>query len=300
MIVSLTPTTASDGMSVAPCSDMTRRAGDDPTGSGTSFESFLLLDHRRPWTRTAADDALRDLLAPHAAAAVTDAPALRAFAVRPVLDRRGSPTAPVRAGRVGHDALLTALPGMPDDRAVTEIAAGAPPGEPVDDVLIGVCTNARRDRCCAVRGRPVAAALHGRFGDRVTEISHLGGHRFAATMLVLPTGYSYGFLNPDTAQAVVAAAVEHLVHPANLRGRADLTPPAQAADAHWRRGIGPTPLDDVRIEAVRSEGDDAVVDGIVQGAADRLRLRRVSGPVIPVTACGGKPIGTGHWVVEPG
>lgn len=164
--------------------------------------------------------------------------------------------------------------------------------------MVGVCTNAKRDRCCAVRGRPVAAALQQAFGEQVVEISHLGGHRFAATMLVLPTGYSYGFLDPESAHTVVAAAHEGLVHPAHLRGRADLSGPAQVADAFWRNGIGPAPVGDVRIGAVESDGDEALVQAVVQGAADRVLVRRISGPEIRETVCGGKPISTGHWVVQ--
>lgn len=291
--------TDSASAALAPCSDMTRTAADDPVGSGTDFRTFLLLDDRGPWGRDAADDAIRELLSPRGGAAAHAQSGLRTFAVRPVMSRRSSASIPARAGRVGHRALLTELAELPDEAAVTSIAAGAPPGAPTRDVLIGVCTNSRRDRCCAVRGRPVATALHAEFGDHITEISHLGGHRFAATLLVLPTGYSYGFLDPAAARAVVAAALDGLVHPANLRGRADLTGPGQAADAHWRAGIGPAPLDDVRIVSEHSDGDNALVEGTVQGTADRVTVRRLAGPTIAVTACGGKPIHTGRWVVSP-
>jgi hypothetical protein len=289
-----------DRGATTPCSDLTRAAADDPVGSGTGFSSFLLLDYRMPWGRDAAGDAARDLLAPRAAATALSSPGLRAFAIRPVQDRRGTVVAPAYAGTVGLDAQLTVLSALPDEPAVTGIAGGTPPGEPSDRVLIGVCTNARRDRCCAVRGRPVATALQAEFGDAITEISHLGGHRYAATVLVLPTGYSYGFLDPGAARDAALAALDGLVHPAHLRGRADLAPAAQAADAFWRTEIGSAPVDAVRIESVQTDGDEAVVTGVVQGGADRLLLRRVPGPAIPVTACGGKPIATGRWTVRRG
>ncbi len=292
-------TTDGTTAALAPCSDMTRTVADDPAGSGTEFRTFLLLDHRGPWGREAADDAVRELLSPRGGAAAHALDGLRTFAVRPVTGRRSPGSIPARAGRVGHRALLTELAKLPDEAAVTSIAAGAPPGTTTRNALIGVCTNSRRDRCCAVRGRPVATALHAEFGDHITEISHLGGHRFAATLLVLPSGYSYGFLDPAAARAVVAAALDGLVHPANLRGRADLTGPGQAADAHWRAGIGPASLDDVRIVSEQSDGNNALVEGTVQGTADRVNVRRLAGPTIAVTACGGKPIRTGRWVVSP-
>ena len=294
MTIALDPGTAP-----APCSDLTRAAGDDPSGSGTAFTTFLLLDYRRPWGRNAADDAVRDLLAPHAGTAAHAAVGLRVFATRPVPGRHDGADLPPRAGRVGHGAVLTTRTGPPDEQAVTSTAAGAPPGEVTGDVLIGVCTNSRRDRCCAVRGRPVATALHREFGARITEVSHLGGHRFAATMLVLPSGYSYGFLDPGAARAVVAAAIDGLVYPRHLRGRADLAEPAQAADAHWRAGIGSAPADAVRIDAVTTDGDEALVLATVQGTLDRVRVRRVPGPAIGSSVCSDKPIRTGRWVVEP-
>ncbi len=287
---------------IAPCADMTRAAGDSPAGTGTSFASFLLLDHRLPWSRTAADDAVRELLDDAAAGLVGDLRSLRVFAVRPVTDRRTAPLHPARAGRVGDAPAMTRLAGRPTPADLRAIAALDPPGIPVDGPLIGVCTNAKRDRCCAVRGGPVARRLHAEFGDRITEISHLGGHRYAATMLVLPTGYSYGFLDDEAARDVVRAAMDGLVHPHHLRGRADLDAPAQAADAHWRRGIGAAPLDAVRIQSVTDEAtgrDDAavLVRAVVQGTGDAVRLRYIAGPDITETACGGKPIHTGRWVV---
>lgn len=299
MTVTLDPAAGAEAP-IAPCSDLTRSVGDDPVGSGTEFRTFLLLDQRGPWSRDAAGDAVRELLAPHAGATVHADEGLRAFAVRPVTDRRRTAGTPAWAGRVGHQATITALPALPDAPAVTGIAAGTPPGEPMAGVLVGVCTNAKRDRCCAVRGRPVAAALQQSFGERVMEISHLGGHRFAATMLILPTGYSYGFLDPESAHAVVAAAHDGLVHPDHLRGRADLSGPAQVADAFWRGGIGPAPVDDVRIGEVQSDGDEAIVHALVQGAPARVLVRRVTGPDILQTVCGGKPIRTGRWVVQRG
>jgi hypothetical protein len=299
MTVTLDPDAAAEAP-IAPCSDLTRAVGDDPVGSGTEFRTFLLLDQRGPWGRDAAGDAVRELLAPHAGATVHAVDGLRAFAVRPVTDRRQAAGTPAWAGRVGHRATITALPELPDAPAVTQIAAGTLGGAALTGVLVGVCTNAKRDRCCAVRGRPVAAALQQAFGERVMEISHLGGHRFAATMLILPTGYSYGFLDPASAHTVVAAALDGLVHPAHLRGRADLSGPAQAADAFWRTGIGPAPVDDVRIGDEQSDGDEAVVQAVVQGTADRVLVRRITGPDIRETVCGGKPISTGRWVVQRG
>lgn len=293
---------------MVPCSDADRAAGDSPVGSGTTFHSFLLLDYRAPWGRSAADDAVRDTLQPATAQLVRQRPRLRPFAIRPVRDRRQTPVQLPRLGLVGDGAQMATLPGAPDPTDLLAAqeqlrSAHSRRGTPYEDLVIGVCTNAKRDRCCAVRGRPVAQALADEFGHRVTEISHLGGHRFAATMLVLPTGYSYGFLGPESAADVVRAALDGLVHPANLRGRADLSPAGQAADAFWRASLGPSPVGAVRIIAERppetsDSGDGTVIEAVVQGAGARVDVRYVPGTRIEATLCGGKPITTGRWVVE--
>ena len=42
-----------------------------------------------------------------------------------------------------------------------------------------VCTNGQRDVCCARFGLPVYAGLRAQVGQRVWQVTHLGGHRFA-------------------------------------------------------------------------------------------------------------------------
>ncbi|MDP9392751.1 MAG: hypothetical protein M3Q27_00150 [Actinomycetota bacterium] len=54
--------------------------------------------------------------------------------------------------------------------------------------------------CCAVSGRPLAAALTAAYGDRVWECTHLGGDRFAGNVAVLPHGYLYGRVSPAAAR----------------------------------------------------------------------------------------------------
>ena len=61
-----------------------------------------------------------------------------------------------------------------------------------------MCTNGRRDRCCALLGRPLAAEIVAAGHSEVWEVTHLGGHRFSPTMLVLPHGYAYGRLTAET------------------------------------------------------------------------------------------------------
>jgi hypothetical protein len=281
------------------CSAAARAAADDPAGSATDFDSFLLLTSPGAWGRTAAEDAVHRYLDEPAATRVLAAGPLRPFAIRPPSRSGAGPDGlPAYLGRVGGPMhRLDSPPGV--EEISTVVDGGSPAsGIAVDRPLIAVCTNGSRDRCCAVAGRPIVTALAAVHGAAVTEISHIGGHRYAGTLLVLPTGYSYGFLDPATARAVAADAFDGLVHPAGLRGRAGLPPAAQAAESFWRRAIGPAPPTAVQDVHAVQDGGAWTVTAIVQGAPASTRVRHETGPVVSETVCGGKPFTTGRWLVD--
>lgn len=103
--------------------------------------------------------------------------------------------------------------------------------EEFTDPLVLVCTHGKRDVCCAVKGRPMAAGLAERHpGPVVWETSHTKGHRFAPSMLVMPWGYSFGRLNEEAASSMVAAVrAGEYFHPGN-RGRGLYGPRGQVAE----------------------------------------------------------------------
>ncbi|MDH6576581.1 sucrase ferredoxin [Kitasatospora sp. MAP5-34] len=106
-----------------------------------------------------------------------------------------------------------------------------------------VCTNGRRDRCCALLGRPLAAELATAGHSEVWEVTHLGGHRFSPTMLVLPYGYAYGRLTEATAKEVLAATATGHTVPEWSRGRSYWDRPGQAAEQAVRLLTGETGVD---------------------------------------------------------
>jgi Sucrase/ferredoxin-like len=119
-----------------------------------------------------------------------------------------------------------------------------------------VCTHGAHDACCAVRGRPLAQGLSAAGAAEVWETSHLGGDRFAANVLVLPTGHVYGQVPGDGAELVAAHARGEVALPW-LRGRSGLTPPAQAAQQHARQELGLLGTDDLtplRVDHLPSPG----------------------------------------------
>ena len=119
-------------------------------------------------------------------------------------------------------------------------------GTPVSETLLLVCTNGRRDVCCALRGRPIADALAAAHGDRVWECTHIGGHRFAPTAVLLPTGYSYGRLTTASAARLLTEGPVTT----DCRGRSTWAAPGQVAELAVRDASGLTDPDALTVTAI--------------------------------------------------
>ena len=147
---------------------------------------------------------------------------------------------------------LSALGGLD----LTALGEGRSPGlTPYDDALWLVCTHGRRDLCCATTGRPVAAALAERWPEQTWETTHLGGHRFAGTLLALPSGLCLGRLDAETAVAACQDLAHETVPLTVSRGRAGLPGPAQAAELALRARLDATSLGDLAVHAVDQDLD---------------------------------------------
>jgi hypothetical protein len=127
-------------------------------------------------------------------------------------------------------------------QAVEDAGVVAPPGTkallvrsrmPEGRVFL-VCRNGARDPCCALYGAAVSHAL----GDRAVDCTHLGGHRFAANVLVLPDNLMFGRLRAESAASLAAELDAGTLPLEHLRGRCDLAPEQQAAEILLRRELG--------------------------------------------------------------
>ncbi|MBO0819961.1 MAG: hypothetical protein J2P26_03830 [Nocardiopsaceae bacterium] len=83
-----------------------------------------------------------------------------------------------------------------------------------------VCTHGRRDRCCARLGGPLARALAPDYRDELWETTHVGGHKFAANLVLLPHGRYYGPCDLEVARAAIGACERGATEPRRYRGRA--------------------------------------------------------------------------------
>lgn len=245
---------------------------DDLAGTATHVSAFLLVEHQGPWGASAPRDSrLPDSVKAHLATHQN---------VKVLLARRHR-----RAHRTPQYGMFLAFPerGLllvasyehPEELTQLDLDAvsrgEAPDWTELAGPLYGVCTHGRHDACCAEKGRPVAAALSASHPAQTWEISHMGGDRFAANMVVLPEGLYYGRMEPGSASQVAFLHEQGRVDIERLRGRSSYPMQVQYAEIALRRH-----LEDDRLEAlplVRRRGATSVF--LRDGVEWAVTVRRV-------------------------
>jgi hypothetical protein len=266
------------------CAADAAERGDPLAGTASTFPAFLLLEHPGPW----GVDALRDAPLPDGLGARL-ASAATGTGVRVLLARRhrGGGARGTRVRSPGHRVVAAhAVGGWLEGTTVSDLAevasldlaalgAGTRPGwTPIQGPVLAVCTHGRHDACCAERGRPVAAALTAEHPDLTWEVSHVGGDRFAANLVVLPHGLYYGAVDVASASRVVAATLEGQLELDHLRGRSTVPMPVQAAEIALRRRLGETRLDAVEPRGHHRDGDLVTARFTVGGTGHDVVVRQ--------------------------
>src|SRR4051795_13422727 len=166
------------------CAVASRARGDVLAGTAPPVDRFLLIEHRGPWGPAAHPTA--DLPTPEANALRAAASVLGA---RVLLIRRPSRQ---DASTVRNWAVADTRPGRESVAWGTYVAGSlaattfdAADTTPSTAPVYLVCTQGRHDQCCAIDGRPVAAALALTRPAETWECTHVGGDRFAANLVVL-------------------------------------------------------------------------------------------------------------------
>ena len=244
------------------CAALADLRGDSLIATAPPAGRWLLIESRNAWPRNALTALRRSHPTDQAdELGVEVARMCRQLGYRPVLVRRHGR---VRPGVPRRWGLVDCRPGresvrwgeLPADEHLLEVLAGNDRGTLSDEPVYLVCTHGRHDACCAVRGRPVAAALAAAYPDRTWECSHIGGDRFAANVVILPHALFYGHVPASRAVEVAKHYDEGVVVPDLLRGSGAFTPPVQAAQ-HYARAAGHSlAVDDLLPRAVQQLPDD--------------------------------------------
>ena len=104
--------------------------------------------------------------------------------------------------------------------------------------LVTVCTNGRRDFCCAKFGVPTYNEMLNLAEDTVWQSSHVGGHRFAPNVFAFPHGILHGRLQPEDAAGFLEHVRKGELDLDHYRGRSTYSKPGQAAEYFLRKQTG--------------------------------------------------------------
>lgn len=305
------------------CSLSWEGAGHPVGGTAAMADFWIALEQPGPWGRDAfteswLDPALGDRLEGACARAGG-----RLVLIRSVSDRRsqadGAPRQVFVAGDLrgasGGPWLLAGAIVDPADLLGLDLGALVDQGpDAVLQALTGlhrtdagillVCTNGKRDVCCAVRGRPVVLEGARHRPGQVWECTHTGGHRFAATGIALPSGHTIARLTGELAVQVVDAEARRelclaALDAAHDRGRSHLDLPAQAAEAWVRARTEETSLRALtsRIES-GDEWDAQVRVTHEDGRAWRLRVHKEPTGERLYDSCGNDPAPAHRFYVD--
>ena len=147
--------------------------------------------------------------------------------------------------------------------------------------MLLICTNGKRDRCCAIFGRDLIARskelLAPDLFGQILECSHLGGHRFAPTAIWLPEKLILGRLTPH---AIAGLLKYDTIESQFIRGDSQLTPAQQVVHAFtWPQRP--------EFETFEQDGSELHIAALINGTR---KLFTVSTTTVEIVAsCGAEP-----------
>jgi hypothetical protein len=254
------------------CSALADSLEEPMIGTIDRRERWLLVEDRGAW----GEKAVRDLLGAPLEAAAKE----RGMRLLLVRRREGDPAADAvrrvfMVDTVRREMAVRTISDLDELEPLLDVSI-AEFGAPLQDPILLVCTNGKRDACCALRGRALMAALAADHAERTWECSHLGGHRFAANLVCLPHGIAYGRVAPADGPRLADAYLDGRLDPSLLRGRSAWPAPAQVAEAAVRVAEGIDGIDAVELRRVESDGTLATVQlGVADGSRRTVRLEAV-------------------------
>jgi hypothetical protein len=266
-----------------PCSDQSLARDDPMYGTASAGSSWMLIELSGGWGPSAFL---------HSPSCID--PELGRAIVRRVEGARMRIAAIRRPGRrpgtrrwrwfvahsdVGNEAMYHGE--VSDPQEFLGLALDGSDGQPSTEPVVAVCAHGKHDQCCAVRGRSACQSIAAQYPDLAWECSHLGGDRFAATMLVLPKGLCYGRVDSADPAELVRLYLEGRLDDRFLRGRTSLPHAVQAAQHFAREALNDDRIDTLHpVEVNREEHRIRVVLDSDTGAVEVLLREEMSEPLL--------------------
>ncbi|MGW0905394.1 sucrase ferredoxin [Streptomyces sp. NPDC002853] len=231
------------------CTTASRDLDEPLAGTAATAKTWLLLEQPGPWGARALTSSHLDPETGRALEAAAEGTGVRVALIRRPGRHADSHPSARRRVYVAHTApgntwLRAHVTDRPQELLGLDFAAlGAGDhggfGTPhTGDPLALVCTNGKRDRCCALLGRPLAAELATSGEQGAWEVTHLGGHRFSPTLLILPYGYAYGRSDQTAVKEILEGVRTGRVVTKGCRGSSAWERPGQAAELAVRATTG--------------------------------------------------------------
>ncbi|QLL06312.1 sucrase ferredoxin [Mycobacterium vicinigordonae] len=228
------------GVKRTPCSDQSRARNDPMYGTASAGHAWAMFEIPGAWGHSAFLNS-ETILPPALGRAIArraETAGMRVAAIRRPGRRSRDPRWRWFLARSdeGEEELWQGEVDAPEQ--YLDIALDGSDGQLLTDPLVAVCAHGKHDQCCAVRGRAATATIAERYPEFTWECSHLGGDRFAATMLILPEGLCYGRVDATDSARLVDLYLDGRLDNAFLRGRTCLPHPVQAAQYFARQASG--------------------------------------------------------------
>lgn len=280
----------------------------DPIGSAGCYEGYLLLTVPLPWPGDISDlPGIARLVALGRARGIRVQAICSAERAGAAMLYRRTPTGTgftryerteVRVER--NDSSIEAAEALLSGEVKVQVLTS---DEAPRDVL--VCTHGRRDRCCGSMGTSLFMDLQARTdqscwsGIRLWRTSHTGGHRFAPTVLILPEGTLWAFMDAPSVEAVLARDGNTRSLAPCYRGCTGLaTPEAQVLERVALMDSGWQVFDSCRSSIVEGDGSHVLECSWANGDTAQWRGHIQSHQVGPLPPCGGKVADGNTWTTS--
>jgi hypothetical protein len=235
------------------CSTLSLEAEEQLFGSASSNDVWFLLEYSRPWgAKVLPESDLAESIKASLNRYLGTIPKSNLLFIKQQFKHIEGITFYVALTRETNPRLYEFHLENYDDLLTLDIPAIVS-GDPTYDDLITheplylICTNARRDPCCARLGLPAYKVMVNQAGSRVWQCSHLGGHRFAPTALFLPHGVNYGRLKADEIPQIMSDYEQGIMQLDYMRGRVCYDSATQAAEHFLRSEIEVGEIDALKL-----------------------------------------------------